>query len=177
MVPCVFHMFKPLYNMAACPGFILNFSSCYPPISLTVASISKQPFPVWCELSLRWRKEWICSERPITIYALWRRAGHDRGFWSGISVKSGGNKDQSGLSYHLHYRETCLPVPSEHAQSTTFGLLVEAIASSGWPASFISTSFYLSKVEPRTIAVLWRLTTSCLYWSSREAWSELPTNY
>ena len=43
-----------------------------------------------------------------------------------ISVRSCGNKDQSGLSYHLHYREPCALVSSEHAQSTIFGLLVEA---------------------------------------------------
>ena len=43
-----------------------------------------------------------------------------------ISVRSRGNKDQSGLSYHLHYRETCAPPLSEHVQSTTFGLLLEA---------------------------------------------------
>ena len=35
-----------------------------------------------------------------------------------------GNKDQSGLTYHLHYRETCAPASSEHAQTLTFGLLV-----------------------------------------------------
>ena len=60
-------------------------------------------------------------------------------------MKSRGNKDQSGLSYHLLYRETiCAPASSEHAQSTTFGLLVEA-------SLFILTDwfhihfFYLSK--------------------------------
>ena len=43
-------------------------------------------------------------------------------------------KDQSGLSYHLHYRETCEPALSEHAQTTTFGLLAEAslFRLTGW---------------------------------------------
>ena len=52
-----------------------------------------------------------------------------------ISVRSRGNKDQSGLSYHLHHSgETCAPASSEHAQSTTFGPLVEAslFKLTGW---------------------------------------------
>ena len=51
-----------------------------------------------------------------------------------ISARARGNKDESGLSYHLHYRETCAPASSELAQSTTFGLLVEAslFSLTGW---------------------------------------------
>ena len=33
---------------------------------------------------------------------------------SGISVMSLGDKDQRGLSYRLHYRETCTPTSAEH---------------------------------------------------------------
>ena len=43
-----------------------------------------------------------------------------------ISVRSRENKGQSRLAYHLHYGETCAPAASELAQSTTFGVLVEA---------------------------------------------------
>ena len=60
--------------------------------------------PVWC--SLRWRKEWICSERPITKCAIVKGWTHARSDRSGIRTRSRGNKDQSGLSYHLHYRDT-----------------------------------------------------------------------
>ena len=38
----------------------------------------------------------------------------------GISVRSQGNKDQSGLSYHLYYSETYATSSSEYAQSTIF---------------------------------------------------------
>ena len=55
---------------------------------------------------------------------------HDRGFSSGSQV----NRDQSGLSYHLHYRETYAPASPEHVQSPTFGLLVESslFRLNGW---------------------------------------------
>ena len=73
--------------------------------------------------------------REQLLYALYKwKAGHDSGFWSGISVRSRGNKGQSGLSYYLHYRETCAPASSEHVQSTTFALLIEAslFKLTGW---------------------------------------------
>ena len=65
--------------------------------------------------------------RPITTNAR-------SGFRSGRNVGSRGNKDQSGLLYHLQYRETCAPVSSEYAQRTTFGLSVEAslFSLTGW---------------------------------------------
>ena len=53
---------------------------------------------------------------------------HAMGHWTGISVRSRQNKDQSGLLYHLHYRDTWSPASTEHAQSTNFGLLVDT----GW---------------------------------------------
>ena len=61
-----------------------------------------------------------------------------------ISVRSQGNKDQSGFSYHLYYRETCLPASSEHVQSAANWL---RLACSGWPAGFMSTCFYLSMLK------------------------------
>ena len=63
--------------------------------------------------NLRWRKERICSERLITICAV-VKAGHARDLWSGISVRSRGDKDQSGLSYHLHNIDTCAPACTEY---------------------------------------------------------------
>ena len=63
---------------------------------------------------LRWRKEWIYSERPITICAIVKGWTHARGHWYGISVRSRGNKNQSGLSHRLHYRVTCVETCSEH---------------------------------------------------------------
>ena len=48
---------------------------------------------------------------------------HARSTSYGISARSRGNKDQSGLSYRFHYRETL----SEDAQSTKFGLLAAII--------------------------------------------------
>ena len=59
-------------------------------------------------------------------------------------MRSRGNKDQSGLSYHLGTEK---PV-RQHAQSTTFGLLVfveaNLFSSTGW---FYIHLFYLSKVK------------------------------
>ena len=64
------------------------------------------------------------------------RLGATGFFYLAISVKSQWNKDQSGLSYHLHYRETCAPASSEHSQSMTFGLvLVDRLVS--YPLVFI----------------------------------------
>ena len=39
---------------------------------------------------------------------------------TGSSARSRGNKDQSGLSHRLHYRETLSPPPAGGAQSTNF---------------------------------------------------------
>ena len=38
-----------------------------------------------------------------------------------ISARSRGNKDQSGLSHWLHYKETLSPPPAGGAQSTSSG--------------------------------------------------------
>ena len=62
------------------------------------------------------------------LYSLWWRAGHARCRLFSISMmRSQGNENQSGFFYRLHYRETC-------AQSTTFGLFVEAslFRLTGW---------------------------------------------
>ena len=67
-----------------------------------------------------------------------------------ISVRSRGNMDQSGLSYHLHYIEACAPASVGHAQSTTVGILVEASLFWLTPAGFLSTCFYLSKIYHNT---------------------------
>ena len=51
------------------------------------------------KINLRWIKEWICSERPITICAIVKT-------WLSeprLSVKSLGDKDQWGLLYCLYY--------------------------------------------------------------------------
>ena len=40
-----------------------------------------------------------------------------------IRARSRGSKDQSGLSYRFHYRETLSPPPAGDAKSTNFGLL------------------------------------------------------
>ena len=75
------------------------------------------------------------------------KAEHDRGFRFGIRVRSRGSKDQSALTYHLYCRETCAPTLCEHAQSTTFGILVEAslFMFTGWLHIHL---FYLSKLQP-----------------------------
>ena len=52
------------------------------------------------------KKGWICSEREITICTIVKRWTHARSHRSAISARSHGNKNQSGLSYRLHYRET-----------------------------------------------------------------------
>ena len=62
-------------------------------------------------LSLRWIKEWICSEIPITICTIVKTS---QGLKSGLGVISLGDKDQWGLLYHLHYRETCPPKCAAH---------------------------------------------------------------
>ena len=64
--------------------------------------------------NLRWIKEWICSDRPITIGL----AILD----SGLSVTSPGDKDHWGLSYRLHHIEAA----HQRAQNVTFGLFVAA---------------------------------------------------
>ena len=97
------------------------------------------------QYNLGWRKEWICSERPITIRPIVRSWTHARSTRFGISVRSRGNKDQSGLSYWLHYRETLSPPSAGDAQSTNFGLLAAIcwhwlrLACSGWLAGFESS--------------------------------------
>ena len=50
---------------------------------------------------------------------------HTRSHRYGSSVRSRGNKDQSGLSYRLHYRDTLSPPSAGHAQNPKFGLLVD----------------------------------------------------
>ena len=105
-------------------------------------------------LYLGWRKEWICSERPITICPIVTCWTHARRTRQGISARSRGNKDQSGLSHRLHYRETLSPPPAGGAQSTNFGLLAAMSrhwlrpACSGWPAGFESTCLWSSKPLP-----------------------------
>ena len=75
-----------------------------------------------------------------------------------ISVRSRGNKDQSGLSYQLHYRETCVQASSEHAQSITFGLLVEARLFMLTDWFYIHLFIYLRRNFPfRTGLVLARI--------------------
>ena len=70
-------------------------------------------------------KNGICSERPKAIYAAVKSWIHARSHISCISLRSRGNKDQSGLSYPLHYRETLSSPSAGLAQSTNFGLLVD----------------------------------------------------
>ena len=70
-----------------------------------------------------------------------------------ISVRTSGNKDQSGLSHRLHYRETFSPPPAGGAQRTNSGLLAAIswhwlrLACSGWPAGFESTCVWSSKLK------------------------------
>ena len=44
----------------------------------------------------------------------YKPSSYVRGLESGLSVTSLGDKDQCGLLYHLHYRETCMPACAEH---------------------------------------------------------------
>ena len=87
----------------------------------------------------------MCSERPITICPIVKSWTHAWSHRSGISVRSRGNKDQSGLLYKLHYRETWPPSSAGHAQSINFEQLAAIswhwlrLACSGWPAGFEST--------------------------------------
>ena len=59
------------------------------------------------------------------ICAIVKSWTHARSHRFGISVMSRGNKDESGLSYRVHYRETWSPPTAGHAQSTNFGILVD----------------------------------------------------
>ena len=72
--------------------------------------------------------------------------GYDRGPESGLNVMSLGGKDQWGLSYHLHYRETCTPAWAE----CNFWAIQ-------FYACFLSTCFSPSKVTvvccPRDISL------------------------
>ena len=80
-------------------------------------------------LKLRWRKEWIWSERPINIHAIVRlRAGLDRGLWSGISLREQG-PIRSLISFTLQ-RNLCASI----LWAWYFGLLVEAslFTFTGW---------------------------------------------
>ena len=67
----------------------------------------------------------ICSERPIIICTMVKSWTHAKRYRSGISARSRGHKDQSWLSYRLHYRETLSPQSARHAQSTNLGLLAD----------------------------------------------------
>ena len=60
-----------------------------------------------------------------TLKIVWKSWTHARSNISGISARSRGNKDQSGLSYRLHYRDTLSPPSAGQAQSNTFTLLVD----------------------------------------------------
>ena len=80
------------------------------------------------------------------------------------SVRSRGN-NESGLSYHLHHRETCAPASSEHVHSTTFRLLVEASLFRLTDLFHIHL-FYLSK--PDGTGLVTRTVTSTHYIPLRE---------
>ena len=100
-----------------------------------------------CTYHLGWRKEWICSERPITIYPIVKCWTHARSTRQAISARSRWNKDPSGLLHWLHYWKT---LSAEHQ---FFGLLVAIswhwlrLACSGWPAGFESTWVWSSKLS------------------------------
>ena len=99
-------------------------------------------------INLRWRKEWLCSERPLTICTIVKGWTHARSHWSGISVRSRGNKDQSGLAYLLHYRGPNLhhQLGRREHQFWAISWHLLRLALLNWPAGFKSTCVWPSKV-------------------------------
>ena len=86
-----------------------------------------KPSPIFPRLSLKSLSTCSLNEEKNgyvardQLLSAWKVKGwtHAKGHWSGISVRSH-EKDQSGILYHLHYRETWLPASIKHAQSTIF---------------------------------------------------------
>ena len=78
-------------------------------------------------------------------------------------MRSGRNKDKSGLSYQLRYKETCVPALSEHVQSTTFGLLVEASLFRLTGSGFLSLNDITVRLD---LARLSRVQCPGLYYGS-----------
>ena len=109
---------------------------------------------------LGWRKEWIWSERQITICPVVTCWTHARSTRWGITARTHGNKDQSGLSHRLHYRETLSPPPAGGAQGINFGRLAAIswhwlrLVCLDWPAGFESTCVWPSKVLVSLYTVL-----------------------
>ena len=94
---------------AACVVWLmmrLGVDSLAAAFSVSLLVLRKQGQSLGLDAGLGCRKEWICSDRPITVCAIVKSCSHARSHRSGISARSCGNKDQSGLSYRLHYRET-----------------------------------------------------------------------
>ena len=124
-------------------------------IVVEVVLPERKHLTIWM-FDLGWRIEWICSGRPITICPIVRWWTHARCTSFGISTRSRGNKDQSGLSHWLHYRETLSPPSAGDAQSTNVGLLAAnswhwlRLACSGWLTGFESTCVWSSEVRWRT---------------------------
>ena len=125
----------------------------------------------WCGLG--WRKEWICSERPITVCPLVTCWTHARCTRYGITARSRGNKDQSGVLHRLHYWETLSPPPAGGGKSINSGLLAAIsrhwlrLACSGWPAGFESTCVWSSKMW-WIVRVVGSGAKQCIILSARE---------
>ena len=126
-------------------------------------------------LNLRRKKEWICSERPITICIIvktWLCPGSR--IWSKCVVSR--RQRPWGLPYYLHNkRNLCTNMP----RTQLLGYSPQP-ACSGWLAGFISTCFYSSKIKFPSTGCLWNLinfehvfisTYTCISFSS--GWAHL----
>ena len=102
--------------------------------------------------ALRWRKEWICSEWPITISAIVKSWTHARSHWSNISVVTREQGPIRALISFAYKRNLIASINWECAEhkfwATSWHWL--RLACWGWPVGFISTCVWSSKLSLRT---------------------------
>ena len=92
--------------------------------------------------NLRWKKEWICSERPISICTIvkgWTCQGS--GIWPNCDI-TWRHRPMKALVSFTSQRNLC----TNMRRMRLLGYSLQS-ACSGWPAGFMSTCFYLSKMQ------------------------------
>ena len=67
------------------------------------------------------------------------------GFESGLNLTSREDKDQWGLLYCLHYRETCAPTCAEH---NFWAICRSQLVQVDWPVSYPLVFIHLRDVDP-----------------------------
>ena len=95
-----------------------------------------------CWWNLRWMKEWICSERPITICAIvnaWLCQGPE--IWLRRDITRRQRPIRALASFTLHV------ILRTNMHRTRLLCYLLQPACPGWPARFISTCFYSSKMK------------------------------